>query len=192
MVQFDSELPTMPPYIIENKSHRTIRFWQKNVEKAATVVLPYKGAKYTWDDLAQERILVVECQPKETSSDHLDNSSGIILGAFSVDKIDEYKDLPVDKINVVVFPAGPTKVLRVIDKRIEDHNKNKDERNKVVCVTMGVYYKQNVGGKDNVCSIKRGNRIAIETAASSITPITTIDVLAVQIAVTRVEIMCCK
>tara|TARA_A100001015_G_C14674877_1_gene588360 strand:- start:313 stop:657 length:345 start_codon:yes stop_codon:yes gene_type:complete len=61
----------------------------------------------------------VECQPKETSSDHLGNSSGIILGAFSVDKIDEYKDLPVDKINVVVFPAGPTKVLRVIDKRIE-------------------------------------------------------------------------
>ena len=130
VVQFDSELPTMPPYIIENKSHRTIRFWQKNVEKAATVVLPYKGAKYTWDDLSQERILVVECQPKETSSDHLGNSSGIILGAFSVDKIDEYKDLPVDKINVVVFPAGPTKVLRVIDKRIEDHNKNKDERNK--------------------------------------------------------------
>ena len=130
VIQFDAELPTMPPYIIENKSHRTIRFWQKNVEKAAIIVLPYKGAKYTWDDLSQERILVVECQPKDGGSDNRSNNNGIVLGAFSVDKIDEYKDLPVDKINVVVFPAGPTKILRVIDKRIEDHNRTKDERNK--------------------------------------------------------------
>ena len=115
VVTFEPELPRMPPYRIENTSFETLRFFQENVEDAEQVLLPYKSAKYTWDDLSGPRLLVLYATGG-SSEPH----PPIHLGTFSMDKIDDYTHLPgALPLRVSVLPDGPTKVLRVIDSRVE-------------------------------------------------------------------------
>ena len=115
VVTFNAELPRTPPYRIENTSFETLRFHQDGVDGVDVVLLPYKSAKYTWDDLSGSRLLVLEALGG-SSEPH----PPVKLGTFSMDKIDDYTNLPGSlPLRVSILPDGPTKVLRIVDSRVE-------------------------------------------------------------------------
>ncbi|GBG24825.1 Vacuolar protein sorting-associated protein 13A [Hondaea fermentalgiana] len=146
-ITFRPELPSLPPYRIDNLSLQTLRLYQTQ-----QVLLPYHSCPYTWDDLSLSRMLVVESLASSanssvggrnaSSSSIRGKVSGLLhgiwnmlwdqtgagasasearpvtLGHIELDRLQlATSSTDLPHITIGVHADGPTRVLSIVDAR---------------------------------------------------------------------------